>query len=352
MEYFKNKILCTLSVMLLLLTVQTGYASHSTGEHRSHFSKIIGFGDSLTDVGNVAGIIEPGFPPLTPGYFEQTHFSDGPLWIEWVSNFLHLELPTPGRGNTTTLMPLPNGTDWAWGGAEAAAGTDQPPSVTEPIPNLLLQVQTYLDANVPDRHALYSIWAGVNNLLIGGQSSPEAASAAVQAVISAIQMLEDAGAKNFIIFNLYDLGDTPFIRAEGPESVAAASFYTTTFATDLRAALKPLKRHLARKEGRIFFVDINTEFLKIVDTVNAGGSYTPDFFVPGPKPIVITNVTDEALDVFLATGRFPTNYWFWDDVHPTTQGHQVVAGLVLQALKVHHHKHKKNHKGFRNSSSH
>lgn len=25
-------------------------------------------------------------------------------------------------------------------------------------------------------------------------------------------------------------------------------------------------------------------------------------------------------------------YLFWDDVHPTTQGHQVVAGLALKAL--------------------
>jgi GDSL-like Lipase/Acylhydrolase len=71
--------------------------------------------------------------------------------------------------------------------------------------------------------------------------------------------------------------------------------------------------------------------VRIVDTVNRGRAYKPRFFVPG-DPVSITNVTDTGLDYFNANGTYATNYLFWDDVHPTTQGHQIVAGLALRAV--------------------
>ncbi|MEO6848143.1 MAG: hypothetical protein ABI254_12865 [Chthoniobacterales bacterium] len=65
--------------------------------------------------------------------------------------------------------------------------------------------------------------------------------------------------------------------------------------------------------------------------MNDGDTYTPDFFVPGSF-VSISNVADEGLDYFNANGTDPSDYLFWDDVHPTLQGHQVVAGLVLAAI--------------------
>lgn len=303
---------------------------------KTTFKDIIAFGDSLTDVGNVAGVTVPGNAPRINGYFEETHFSDGIIWNEWVAQTLGLPAPTPGRGNTTTLPPLPNGDDWAWGGAESAAGSDQPSGVTEPIPNLLLQVQTYLAVNTPRCSTLFAIWAGADNLLVAGKSSPAAAQAAVNTIIQSIQLLEAAGARNFLIFNLPQLGDTPAAMAEGRLAELAADVYSESFNLFLKDAIKALQKDHCFK-AKIFFVDIFSEFVLVVDTVNSGGTYVPSFFVPGP-PVAINNVTDEALIVFQSTGTFPTNYLFWDDVHPTTQGHQVVAGLVLKALRHPHHK--------------
>lgn len=53
--------------------------------------------------------------------------------------------------------------------------------------------------------------------------------------------------------------------------------------------------------------------------------------VPG-APVTITNVSDKALDYFQTNGTYPDGYFFWDIVHPTTQGHALVAGLALQAM--------------------
>jgi hypothetical protein len=68
------------------------------------------------------------------------------------------------------------------GGAEAAGGTDQSSGVTEPIPNLLTQVQEYLASNTLGGKTLYAIWAGADNLLVGGQFGPQAPIEAVDAV--------------------------------------------------------------------------------------------------------------------------------------------------------------------------
>lgn len=325
-----------LGAIFILGSVEAGHHKHkdnchpkkdSCHEKNRGFKTIIAFGDSLTDVGNVAGITIPGNAPLINGYFEETHFSDNVIWIEQVAAFLKLPTPTPGRGPVTSLPPLTNGSDWAWGGAEADPGFIDLPSTTEPVPNLLTQVESYLAANKADPNNLYSIWAGADNFLEGDHNPVEA----VDAVVQAIRLLYIGGARHFLVFNLPQLGDTPAAIAGGPAVEIAAELYSVTFNKLLKNALFEISQD-RRFKGNFYFVDIFTEFVIAIDTVRLGGTYTPSFFVPGP-PVAISNVTGLGLIFFQTTGTFPTNFLFWDGVHPTTQGHQVVAGLVLQALK-------------------
>lgn len=316
-------------VALQLLCVALLFAMPQSGFAR-HFRNIISFGDSLTDVGNVAGVTTPGVSPVINGYYLETHFSDNIIWIETLANFLKMPPRTPGRGDSTTLPPLPKGNTWAWGGSEAASGSVQPTGVTEPIPNLLTEVDQYLAANQTKKHTLYAIWSGADNLLVGGKFGPQAANDAVQAVVSAMRILEITGARHFLVFNMPKLGDTPSAQSGGRIDQIAANIYADSYNRFLRRALRELRRDRSFS-AKIYFVDIYKELVNVVDTVKSGNVYTPSFFVPGP-PVAISNVTGEALDVFEGTGTFPTNYLFWDDVHPTTQGHQVVAGLALQAI--------------------
>lgn len=300
------------------------------------FHEIISFGDNLTDVGNVAGITIPGKPPLIPGYFHFTHFSDGPIWIEYVADFLHLPARTPGRGSSTSLPPLPHGNDWAWGGSEAAAGFANDPNTTEPVPNLLTEVKDYLKANKPKENILYTIWAGADNFLEGMAFGPEGAQKAVNAIAKAMIKLNKAGARNFLVLNLPELGDTPGVISQGQIVRSVADIYTNFFNEFLKKAIKKLCKDPCFK-ANIYFVDVNQEFLFAVGAVKSGFPYVPStrFFVPGPQvpPVVITNVTDPAIFfISTITHVFPTNFLFFDPVHPTTQGHQVIAGLVLQAL--------------------
>ena len=296
----------------------------------SPYDDIISFGDSLSDVGNVVGVTDPGNAPLINGYYQQTHFSDNIVWVEWLANFWNLPTRTPGRGNVTTLPPQPNGNVWAWGGSEAASGTVQPDGVNEPIPNLQLEVSQYLANNTVNPNALYTIWSGANNLLVGGKFGPQAAADAVDSVKDVLKTLEAAGARHFVVLNMPKLGDTPEAQAGGVIDETIANEFATVYNDVLEAVLFEL-RHDPLFDADIFDVDTFSELELVVDTVKSGEPYTPDFFVPG-DPVTITNVTDQGLDFFNNTGTFPPGYLFWDDIHPTTQGHQVVAGLVLRAV--------------------
>jgi phospholipase/lecithinase/hemolysin len=126
------------------------------------------------------------------------------------------------------------------------------------------------------------------------------------------------------------LDDTPDAQAGGQAAIAAANLYSVSFKVALRAAIHQL-RNKGRFKAKIYVVDAFTKLVRIVDTVNRGRTYKPRFFVPG-APVAINNVTDTGLNYFNTNGTYPTNYLFWDEVHPTTQGHQTVAGLVLRAV--------------------
>lgn len=298
--------------------------------HAAAFPEMVSFGDSLTDVGNVAGVTEAGVAPVIDGYYKETHFSDNVIWDEILADYWGLPARTPGRWKSTTQTPRPKGNVWAWGGSEAAKGTVQPTGVTQPIPNLLTEVKTYLEVNTPDPKTLYTIWSGADNLLVGDKFGPKAAVKAVKTIEASMRLLQLAGARHFLVFNMPKMGDTPDAQSGGRIDEIAGDIYSISFNTALRNTVRKLRRDRTFT-ARITVVDAYHELVQAVNSVKTTGTYTPSFFVPGP-PVTITNVTGMALDVFQSTGTFPTNYLFWDDVHPTTQGHQIIAGLALKAL--------------------
>ena len=75
------------------------------------FSRLVVFGDSTTDTGNVyelSGRTKPASPP----YFEG-RWSNGPLWIEYLADRLNVPRPRPS---------LAGGTNYAYAGAQTGIG--------------------------------------------------------------------------------------------------------------------------------------------------------------------------------------------------------------------------------------
>jgi len=115
---------------------------------------IVAFGDSLSDTGNTYLAI--GYPPSPPYY--QGHYSNGPIWLEYLAGQLGVAAPTPSQAG---------GTDNAWGGAETGNGTS-----FMGTPNIGSQISTYLTSNTLSSTQLVTIWGGANDFLNGGQTDP------------------------------------------------------------------------------------------------------------------------------------------------------------------------------------
>ena len=246
---------------------------------------IVAFGDSLSDVGNT--YLASGIPPSPPYY--QGHYSNGPIWLEYLANSLGVAAPTAS---------LAGGTDYAWGGAETGNGLSY-----EGTPNIGIQISTYLASHTPLSTQLFTIWGGANDFLNGGVTNP---AVPVNNLISEITTLAAAGGKQFMVPNLPMLGELP---ATNTSSVSGAlNYLTLTFDSMLHTQLDQLQQQLGIT---IHQVDINSVFQNIIADPGAYG---------------LTNVTDSAIADGNLSGQ---GYLFWDTVHPTTVIQELIGATAF-----------------------
>jgi phospholipase/lecithinase/hemolysin len=249
---------------------------------------IVAFGDSLSDVGNT--FLAAGIPPSPPYY--QGHYSNGPIWLEYLANSLGVAAPTPS---------LKGGTDYAFGGAETGNGLSY-----EGTPNIGLQISTYLASNTLSSTQLITIWGGANDFLNGGVSNP---AIPVANLVSEITTLAAAGGKQFLVPNLPMLGELP---ATNTSSVSGAlNYLTLTFDSMLHTQLDQLQQQLGIT---IHQVDINAVFENIIADPGAYG---------------LTNVTDSAIADGNLSGQ---GYLFWDTVHPTTVIQELIGAAAFATV--------------------
>ncbi len=250
---------------------------------------IVAFGDSLSDVGNT--FIADGIPP--PPYY-QGHYSNGPIWLEYLANSLGVPAPTAS---------LAGGTDYAWGGAETGSG----PSY-EGTPNIGSQISTYLASNTPLSTQLITIWGGANDFLNGGVTNP---AVPVANLISEITTLAAAGGKQFLVPNHPLLGDLPATNTLPQANRDALNFLTLTFDSMLYSQLNQLQGKLGIT---IHQVDIDSVFQNIIANPGAYG---------------LTNVTDSAIADGNLSGK---GYLFWDTVHPTTAIQALIGATAFATV--------------------
>ena len=245
------------------------------------------FGDSLSDVGNVYAASGNTYP--APPYFNG-RFSNGPLWVEDVA---------AAQGATLTPSFL-GGTDYAVGGARSGTG----------LTDLLTQVDSYRGSRTASAANLYIVLAGGNDYLFG---TPDVA-ATVGNVRTAIERLYDAGARHFLVPNLPLLGNVPKnvgTAAQGPANLIAAAH---------NAALKNAIAGLRATRAGIAITDVDTASL--FETVRLN-----------PSVYGLTDVTHAAYsNGVVAPGV--DGYLFWDDLHPTRNGHRLLGAEANRLLAV------------------
>jgi phospholipase/lecithinase/hemolysin len=281
----------TLLVSLTLLSLM-----FVPGASARPFTQLVVFGDSLSDSGNLFSVTGGAIPP-SPPYFDG-RFSNGPVWAD----FLATELRVPVQ-------------NYAFGGAlTGRANHFDNPGIPAKFPGLLDEIDIFLALNggIADPHALYVVWAGANDFFL----DPEAATIApaVTNLVTAIQTLISLGARHIVVPTMPDLGLTPDGRESGFSSQLTA--LSVAFNRALKAGVSGL--------GVTTF-DTFALFREIV---------------ADPADFGFGDVTTACLHFDpLSLCADPDTHLFWDGVHPTTRGHEILADELHEAVHEHAERH-------------
>jgi phospholipase/lecithinase/hemolysin len=267
-----RKFVFALAIALLTLT---SFANASS------YSALVVYGDSLSDNGNLFAAI--GYPPAP--YFNG-RFSNGPVASEQLAGLLGVPL-----------------VDFAYGGATSGIGnyvdngTQTAPGFAG-LPGMKIELAGSAPILTPPltTTALFMVWGGANDFLVGGSIST-----AVANIDSIIATLQSDGAQHILVPGMPDLGVTP-------------DFYGDSTATAYAQAFNAL----------------------LLSTLPPGVTYADTFYLSqelskDPGAFGLTNSTAPCFDGTTVCAN-PNQYLFWDGFHPTTAADTILANQFATAL--------------------
>ena len=301
--------------LLLLVATPPLYAD-------APYSRLVVFGDSLSDPGNhfaITGLFSiPPFAPIPSASYKdgKFHFSIGATWAEGLARKLGL-----GHSAKSAFRKPGKGTNYAVGGARARGGTT---SV-----DLTTQVSTFLGdfANSASSDALYVIWIGSNDVRdafvalatdMSGATSIAIITSAVTTEAANIGALVAAGATKFLVLNAPNVGITPAVKSFGLPAVVAATMLSGAYNAGLSTALDSLETAFPSIEI------IRFDTFALLSTIAAD-----------PEAFRLKNVEDSCITPGVIIGAIcdkPKGFLFWDFIHPTKTTHRLIREAVEAVL--------------------
>lgn len=277
------------------------------------FSRIIVFGDSMSDNGNLyqrsveLSLIFPISPilPVSPPYYNG-RFTNGQVWVELLSKKLNI--------SEGSLI------NYAYAGARVQQDY-------MPIPSLDKQVNKYLNWNRSgDPYALYVVWIGSNDILRGYENGDDELLSSISSGIEYnIRRLINHGAKHILSPQLPDLSLVP--DSYDRDQANGNNEYSQRLKILSEKYNKIHKELLAKLSSEYPGVNIMTfnvyQFLN--DARDKAKEYGFNFTHERCNP---NNYWEDELD----TCVLPKEYVFWDGVHPTAKAHEILSGLMLKLV--------------------
>lgn len=346
--------------LLMSLTCATVLALGATQVQAVPYSNLFVFGDSLADTGNNAWVFDEAIPALfgstdpsagqrteapiarnTDGvdstwvptfpYATSDRYSNGWVWPDYVSAATGLPTKNALDGvsysDLATFMgggpaPLVTGTNFAFGGARV--GSTPPLGFPFSLADQVSAFERILDGTPAPADALYVVEGGGNDArdvfaaTIDGDASTEPG-AVIRTYLSGmddvLSTLANVGAKHVAIWNVPDISESPALQpllALNPTLGTIASDAVTTMNTGLDTLLAGFTSVF----DDLFLFDVHAIW---------------DDIVSNPDTFGLSNTTD-ACAINPACVDDPSGYLFWDGIHPTTYGHQLVAQAFLDRI--------------------
>jgi len=317
-RFFKSLKTFAITFCLILVAANSPSSFADSG-----YSDMVVFGDSLSDPGNVFVLtgqvsvrpyVEGNVPSAPYPIGQGKTFSNGPNWSQLVAKTLQL------HGGTGPALRNQAFTNYAFGGARASDAAGGPFDMSA-------QVAQYLtDNGAADPDALYAVWFGGNDVrdalfayFAGGAPAAQAViTAAISNYATSMGILIAAGATDFVVPNVPNVGLAPSVTAFGPQASGLATLLSFAFNQGLSAVLDSLEGGFPGIS--ITRVDMFTLITAAVDNPGAFG------FVNAEDACLTPVVYDGAIC------KSPDGYLFWDGIHPTKVGHELLADAVLSAM--------------------
>jgi thermolabile hemolysin len=265
--------------LAVCLSATTGYS----------FTALYVFGDSLSDTGRN--------PAPAPDYYDG-RYCNGPLWVEYLSAQLGIHYNPSNNfavsGSTTS--------------------------------DLLAQIAG-LQGFTNLQSGIFTVDSGGNDFLQSGSlgvNDPAWAMVVSNAVFNltnAIEVLYTNGAREIMVGNLANVGQTPLFNSYP----AGYGIYVDTKVALFNSLLiKSLPNVMQRNPGLRIYVLDNNLGLSIV--LNAPATY--GFTVTTNGALEDPNLADKS---FTGPGA---DYVFWDVVHPTTKLDAMIAAVAFDSVAV------------------
>lgn len=294
-------------------------------------SSLYVFGDSLSDGGNNAlataaitkqqnGVPQaitgnsyiPTFPYMPqPGWNNASGFATYSNGNTWATN-LAAQLGVSG------LPSLAGGTNYAFGGARVAI--DGSPNSFPPSLSTQVNMALFAAGGALDSTALYVVAGGGNDArAVLGQVTPmmtlpdinnlffAAAAQFAASIDNLLDTLQGAGAKDIVVWNVPNLGLAPAVTAQGPLAAMLGTALTTAMNAALELAMQD-ESDVAIFDlfGLVTAMDATPGAFGLLNTKDACGA--------------AVNQCD------------PSTAIFWDGIHPTAMGHQLLAKAMADQV--------------------
>ncbi|WKJ90092.1 SGNH/GDSL hydrolase family protein [Methylomonas montana] len=322
-----------LSKLLPALALLTPFATLADSCDHGAFSDIYVLGDSLADQGNLfqATTTLTGTGSPADDHYFSGRFSNGEVYTGLLAEKL--------GGCLTASSSDGGGTNFAYGGTRTNYNiVENPPTAGGFTPGrypwtLNLQRQAFVDQAINDPHGLYIVFSGSNDMsdLIGRTivqgfaATKPMSDQAVQGIRNSIQAFIDAGARDILVPNLPDLGVVPRVFTRNPPNSTLVSDTATALATRYNQTLDQVLDEIASTND-VNIIRFDTfSFLREV--------------VGNPAAFGLSNATEPCYTGFVVPASptdtvcdTPEAYVFWDNEHPTTAFHAVLANQIRLTL--------------------
>jgi thermolabile hemolysin len=275
--------------------------SNDSTTPQNKINRIVTFGDSLSDTGNIFNGSQWLFPNRNSWFLG--HFSNGFVWTEYLAKAKNI--------------PLYN---WAVGGAAGKNKYIAITGVNEQVTSYLTYMK--MAKNYKPTNTLFTLEFGLNDFM---NYNHEVKDVKID-FSNALTSLIDSGANNILLFTLPDATKSPQFKYSNKDEITKVRSKIQQF----NAFIKEQTKDYQAKGYNVALYDAALLFSQIV---------------ANPKAHGFENSTDACLDIkrsssldYLYSHHLTNDcayygsdaYVFWGGTHPTTAIHKYIAEKILQ----------------------